>query len=179
MNKNIISILVLVAMIIFMISEVAIPFYNQIGSTKLKLIEQKVALENNQKTLDSFNDLFKKYKLLGDDVNKLSLVVPDKENLDEIIVSLEAMAKENGIFLESVAFQPKVSQSSASVDLSRINVSQINLNASGNYEAFRSFIGALENNLRIMDIKLVKFGQQGQQDDFKINLGIDTYYTKL
>jgi len=178
MNKNIISILVLMVAIIFIILEMAIPFYNQIGLTNLRLIEQKVALENNQKTLNSFNDLFKKYKLLGDDINKLNLVVPNKENSDEIIVNLEAMAKENGIFLDSVAFQSRASQSSASADLGKVNILQISLNASGSYEAFRNFVKALENNLRIMDIKLVKFGQQEQQGDFKINLGIDTYYTK-
>lgn len=179
MNKNIILILVLVAMIIFMLSEMAIPLYNQIGLTKLKLIEQKAALENNQKTLNLFNDLYLKYQSLGENVDRLNLVVPNKENSDEIIVSLEAIARENGIFLESVAFQPKAPQIPASTDLNKINVLQINLNAGGSYEAFKNFIMALENNLRIMDIKLVKFGQQGQQGDFKINLGIDTYYTKI
>lgn len=178
MNKSSIIILIILLALTTVVFWLIIPFYGQINSSKMELKAKQKTLAETQATVNVIQDLAKKYEAMKDELDEINSVLPDKEDLAGLIVSLEAMSSESGIFLKSINFQPKPFQPATMEEVSETggyNALQIQLAALGSYSGFKNFIKTIEKNLRLMDVKTIKF-KSGEKEEFDINLDLETYY---
>ena len=55
---------------------------------------------------------------------------------------------------------------------------KVNLKIFGTYEGLKTFLGELEKNIKVMDVKTLKIDQVGkaEQNLFSYTLAVDTYY---
>lgn len=141
-----------------------------------------------QDKLAAANDLSRKLEVLKqeysakeEEMGRIKMAVPLGEDAPGLLVQLEALASQNGLILNSVNFLTPDSQkkSSSSVSSTGVKSARVDLSLSGNYSAFKSFIKAAENNLRIMDVNFIGLGQDSALaslglTDFKVSLNV--YY---
>jgi len=114
--------------------------------------------------------------------------LPQRQEIPELIVQLEALASENGLILESLDIKEKkrateTNEKKAAVSSqisSQINILEISLALSGSYPAFKGFLEALEYNVRIMDVQKIEFSfKKGQEEGaafLGFNLDLLVYY---
>lgn len=181
MNKNIILILVFLLGITLVFFELIIPIYSATTAINLEIQQKQKDLSEARIIAEKINALTEKYNAMSEEITQIDNLVPNKESLPEIIASLDAVASENGIVLESINFQSK---KSISEDLTMIETPlsynslgiQISSSAS-NYNGLKSFLGAVEKNLRLMDTDKVSFSASTEKTgEFKLDINLIAYY---
>lgn len=178
MNKNAITILILLLAIIAVIFGLMIPFYNQVRGTKNELEKNQKIFIETEETVELIKQLAPKYEAALKEFNQIDSVLPDEEDFSGLIVNFEDMALKGGIFLESIAFQPGTPRSTATEKPLGLIFKTVGLQlrAMGTYESSKNFIKAIEKNIRLMDIGNIKLNTQERKEGFDINIGLGTYY---
>lgn|SRR5574343_348932 len=134
-------------------------------------------LKSSRNELSTTQSDAKQYATLGQDVigryqsldpaqiERLRKMVPDTIDTVRLINDVNAVAKENGMNLKKVDYNPEELKKGGSEDLRNsaentrlpYGTYTIRFVVTGSYKNFLSFIEALENNLRLMDITNVLF----------------------
>lgn len=155
---------------------VLLPIYNDIKSN-IDLREQnKSNLSDRIKLTSSLESLVKQYNQRLNDVNSFSRVIPENQNIPEILVNLEALASENGLVFSSVDFTPK------DLKVAGVKTLIMAVRVKGSYPAFKNYLGAIEKSLRIFDVMSLSFSgvsrgaSNTNANDLEFNLIINTYY---
>lgn len=156
------------------------PGYLAVGGLK----EQVLSLAERIKEAE---DLAVKIKSLSAkqntaDLSRIMFALPDKRDEAGLLIQLDELAAANGLILTSIGFAPEAKQTGAP-RLQPADAEQapqagsgqaappplpyktigISLALSGSVDAFRNFLRAAENNLRLLDIKSVDFSAAGPE----------------
>jgi len=172
------------------------PEYDKIiavaGGGKKEVEEQKNELMERKRYLKDLNESLAVYeKISPKDIEKINLLLPEKELAESLFTRLDNLVARNGLILTSMKINQdsatqgpapgraqstdKESDQSEQVLPSGIGVISVDLSIAGcNYEAIKNLLRALENNLRIMDVDKLSFSSGGDS----LNLSIRTYYLK-
>ena len=169
------------------------PKYREVsigGRYNLSSLQQD--LENRNEYLKKLQELNDSYKnLSSSQLTRLEQALPKESDIPGLLVQLESLAFSEGVFLRGVSFSEvpqetlstrssnrtvRNNQTGASSPDQLVRKISVNLDllsaGAGNYEQIKSFLAALENNLRIFDIDSVFFDPN--QTVFSVNLV--TYY---
>ncbi|OGF87205.1 hypothetical protein A3B19_03140 [Candidatus Giovannonibacteria bacterium RIFCSPLOWO2_01_FULL_46_32] len=119
-------------------------------------------------------------------VERLYDLLPQKPDSGNILVALERIARDRGVRLRRVDFI-KDSQAAApqTAGPARIAVKEeaaantisYSFTLSASYESFRSFLAALEKNLRVADVTDISF-TGGSSNLFEFTLKAKSYYQR-
>jgi hypothetical protein len=145
--------------------------------------QEETDFENKKRELQKIKDLLKSYNDIDQNYkNKISSIIPIRENKEEIFSEVNYLVSRNGLILESVNLGEgggyDISDSLpgggedylASGEVKRIS---INLRVRGtDYEAYKNFLSAMENNLPILDVVNLSFDPGNKVSNFLIM----TYY---
>ncbi len=182
MKKNLLTIILLVAFvgILFMLD---LPTYNSFTFLKQELKAYDSTLQEQQALVDKVNQLKAIYDSRKDELNKISFLLPSGQDIPGIIVQLETLSSENGLIMENLAFsEPEKSKAAAtaeglSAQQSSYKTLSATLSLSGNYQSLKSFLEALELNIRMMDIKSIGFSLEKEDSSiFTFDIKLDVYY---
>lgn len=120
-------------------------------------------------------------------IERLYDLLPPKPDSGNILVALEKIARDRGVRLRRVDFikdsgQQAVQQAAGPARIAvkeeaAANVISYSFAISASYESFRSFLAALEKNLRVADITDVSF-TGGSSNLFEFTLKAKSYYQK-
>lgn len=173
------------------------PKYREVsigGRYNLSSLQQD--LENRNEYLKQLQELNDSYNSISaSQINRLEQALPKENDVPGLLVQLEALAVSEGVFLRGVNFSDvpqetlgtrgtsRAARSRAAANdqnqsdpLSLVQKVTVNLDlvsaGIGNYEQMKSFLTAIENNLRIFDVDSVSFDPN--QANFSVNLV--TYY---
>lgn len=152
------------------------PIYNDIKVA----IELKKQNENNlsNRLILSANleRLINQYNERLTDIETFSKIVPDGENIPELLVSLEDLASRSGLAFTSVNFKTEDFKTPGFKTLT------MEIKVKGSYLAFKNYLDNMEKSLRIFDITLVSFNGVGpgqsnvNLNNLDFNLLVNTYY---
>lgn len=145
--------------------------------------QEEADFENKKKELQKIKDLLKSYNDIDDSYKKKILsIAPVRENKEEIFSEVNYLVSRNGLILQSVNLSegggydisdnlPSGGENYlASGEIKKVNIS---LNVRGtDYEAFKNFLSAMENNLPLLDVVNLSFDPGGKTSNFLV----DTYY---
>lgn len=182
MNKHLIIIIILFIAIISIVFWLILPIYNQISYNYQVISDKKNELQETKDLIAKMKELDEKYKQLEADgyIKKIDFALPEEEDLPSLIVNLEALASQNGMILEEADFgsqvssMPKIGTATAPQPY---NIFQMRLSLAGSYLAFKNFLKALEENLRLMDVKSVSLSPKEEIENyFKFDVAVETYY---
>ncbi len=178
MNKSTITILVLTTVIILLIFELAVPFYSQVNAAQLELKQTIIKEREAQAMVDRARDLAKDYETMKDEIDKVNIFLPDDEDQASVIIGLEEIASESGIFLESISFAPQSSPlvAAGGGDIALWKDLSLQISASGSYSSFKNFIKAVEKNMRLMDVRAARVNSQENDKQFKLSVDLDAHY---
>lgn len=166
------------------------PLLDGIGEDKKEVIilsGENARLNGLLVKINSLNSLYKKNEGSAD---KFSLILPDKDDKANLTAAFESLASANGLIIGKIIFSDppeKKEQSGKGVKELKndYNTETVELNLQGRYSSFKSFLRAIENNLRAMDIFSVSFalpssasGTSSRSASYVFNLKLKTYLAK-
>lgn len=186
MIKNIIIfilILAFIAVIVFF----DLPGVQKTLNLREQLKEGEEELSEKQVLLAKIEKLLKDYEESQEDLKKVSYILPSGQDIANLIVQLEALAFEGGLVLDAIEFSPVEKQevsrdaqmsSPEEVVVRKYQTLKVNLKLIGDYSAFKTFLGLVEENIRLMDITSIDFSIQAGEESqlFNLNLNLNTYY---
>lgn len=184
---TIILLIALVAIVMFL----DLPAYNRVGFLREEIEKYEQFLQEKEELLVKVSQLKQIYESREEEINKVYYVLPSLADIPNLIVQFEALASENGLILGNLGFgQTEVAKKTGGVSWSvgtegedAIDGAQegyqslkMSLTLIGSYQSFKSFLKALEHNIRLMDIKSISFSsaaeQKGEEGEA---VGIPTY----
>lgn len=208
MNKPTIIILILILLTALITWQYFMPAFDKVSGLREELKIWQKKLEETQILSQKLEDLKKKYNTMSDEIERMNQALPKGEDVPGLLVQLEQLASQNGLILNNISFavaQVKkaktttiVSEDSAllapatdfsgstaqgSLSSSETKILTIDLSLTGAQNSFKTFLLAIEANLRIMDVATISFANKGSsgksdnelaEQDFKISL--NTYF---
>lgn len=199
MNRIIISIIsFLISIGLFFL--VVMPIWSSIETLKEEISQKNEKLSQLDKLLVKTEELKEEYQAAQEELEKIFLALPEKEELPRLLVEFRTLASANGMLLESVGFsqaeeKEKVSKKSAGTKGKTEQSKRfpffpslgVKLQLTGPYEAFKGYLGAIEKNVRLIDVRSISFSAGGTEEKgglllssgiFDFNLEMDVYYNK-
>lgn len=174
MSKSL-SVTVIATLAIFLVFVLPLP-----GFKTWQLLGQEIGIRQNalnekQVTLERIRNLEKIFKENGDMFAKLDNIVPQTNQLPEIISALSTIAGQSGLAIESLGF----TQASPQTEM-HARILRITGKFSGNYEAYRNFAALLEQNTRLFDvIESTITRPQAGSEFLNISILLQAYALKL
>lgn len=181
------------------------PKIKQIKELKeINFSSKLIDLSRKSEHLKKFNELEKNYKKITPlDLAKIKQTLPEEADLSGLFVQLQNIGQEYNLQLLSIAVleskdinKAKSSQESAifnlpgqvkksnpsSDELKNVKTINISIQYRGlaGYTAFRNFLAAFENNVRLFDVNNLEFNLPESGDKSgAINLNFETYYLDI
>lgn len=137
--------MIAVAGILFWI--LIMPAYDRVMTLRVALTERNEILINRNAILSNISALTKKYAERATDIQRFASIVPSQKSAPEIVSSMQALANQNGLQLTTITLSSANTQ-----DSNPYRPQSIDMAFFGSYPAFKSFLEALEKNIRIIDI---------------------------
>jgi Tfp pilus assembly protein PilO len=197
MNKKAVAILINLAVILILIFVFIDPLWVSIKTLKTGIAKQEQEVKKVEELVAKIQKLEQEYQEIGGDIEKISLALPQEEDLPYLITQFESLASSNGLLLESVKFTNektnKETKKKSFQKPGRLNQPEevspsssrlsFEMKLNGSYEGFKEYLRALENNVRLMDVNSIDFSA-GQKDGtdlsslgiFKFGLRVIVYY---
>ena len=184
----------LILIIVFFIVAFVV-FFNYTWPALLKVLDAndklKVVKQNYAKQLQSLQmakQIIDQYKNLTNVNQTISLTLPKSEEIYNVITQLNKISQNSGLLLQSISLQRSASTSqttSTTKTESLLNKPQtitLTLNLVGTYEAFKTWLEAIETNIRLMDITNINFSgvlsseKSTTANIFNYRVTLNTYY---
>jgi Tfp pilus assembly protein PilO len=184
----------LILIIVFFIVAFVV-FFNYTWPALLKVLDAndklKVVKQNYAKQLQSLQmakQIIDQYKNLTNVNQTISLTLPKSEEIYNVITQLNKISQNSGLLLQSISLQRSASTSqttSTTKTESLLNKPQtitLTLNLVGTYEAFKTWLEAIETNVRLMDITNINFSgvlsseKSTTTNIFNYRVTLNTYY---
>lgn len=163
--------LIAVAGIMFWV--LVVPSYNYVAALGAALEERENILDDRSQTIANISTLTQGYAQRASDLERFSNIVPARKNSPEIVSTLQALATQNGLLLNSMALG-----SSDNKEKSAHDILPIDIGLSGSYPAFRSFLANLEQNIRVVDVVSIDASRPGEEPTVGFRLKANAYYLK-
>ncbi len=174
MNKNIIVTIVLFLAFVVILISLDLPFYSEVTSLRGEVKQARNFIKEKEELLIKVEQLRQVYDSRKEAINKTFYLLPVEKDTPGLIVQLEAMASENGLILEGISFTEKVEKGVATYKTLKVS-----LELYGSYMAFKSFLEAIEYNVRIMDITSIEFSPEEAEEGgsgFSFKVELEVYY---
>jgi|YelNatPaOPRAMG01_1025707.scaffolds.fasta_scaffold07553_7 hypothetical protein len=184
----------LILIIVFFIVAFVV-FFNYTWPALLKVLDAndklKVVKQNYAKQLQSLQmakQIIDQYKNLTNVNQTISLTLPKSEEIYNVITQLNKISQNSGLLLQSISLQrsaPTSQTTSTTKTESLLNKPQtitLTLNLVGTYEAFKTWLEAIETNIRLMDITNINFSgvlsseKSTTTNIFNYRVTLNTYY---
>jgi Tfp pilus assembly protein PilO len=184
----------LILIIVFFIVAFVV-FFNYTWPALLKVLDAndklKVVKQNYAKQLQSLQmakQIIDQYKNLTNVNQTISLTLPKSEEIYNVITQLNKISQNSGLLLQSISLQrsaPTSQTTSTTKTESLLNKPQtitLTLNLVGTYEAFKTWLEAIETNIRLMDITNINFSgvmsseKSTTANIFNYRVTLNTYY---
>jgi Tfp pilus assembly protein PilO len=137
----------LIAIAGILVWALVVPMYDTITAQNDALQERTSILEKRNGILANINALTKQYASHSMDIQRFASIVPAQKSVPELISAIQALASQNGLQMTTISLSGNENQ-----DKNPYHAQSIDLGLTGTYPAFKSFLLALEKNIRLIDI---------------------------
>jgi len=183
------------ALIILFFISAFIVFFNYTWPSLFKVLDVNNELNAVKKeyakqsqSLEMAKQIINQYKNLANVSQMLSLTLPKSEEIYNVITQLNKISQNSGLLLQNISIQPS-SQTSSTTSTNKIEslmskpqIVTITLNLVGTYESFKTWLEAIETNIRLMDITNINFSGMINQEKstnpniFNYSVTLNFYY---
>jgi len=161
-----------------MFSSLVLPAYSEVQTLR----GEKRALEDVVKEEEQFvgaaSRLLQQYESAADLRRNLSLVLPVKEDVPGAVNQLQGIARATGATIEAVNIELLPLQPQKSTSVEPAGSLKINLRLRGSYGSLKSYVQAVETNVRVFDVDSFIVSEGGTSGPVKANMVIRTYYQR-
>lgn len=160
-----------------------VPGVQKVLDLRSNITSEKERLLDKQELFAKVQELTRAYEDNKESVEKTEYVLPSSEKIPDLIVQVEALAFEQGLLLESIDITAIKEETGRTAEIpeektaANYKTLSISIKFIGSYESFKSFLKAVEENIRLMDISSVDFSSETEEADiFRFGITLTTYY---
>jgi len=199
-EKRTISIIIILALFIgaaIVFFTMTWPMFDQVLKDNRNLALAKAEYQRQVEAVRLAKTIVEQYKNLTDVNQMISLTMPRSEELYNAIVQLNKISEDSGLSIQSIALQKiasattapsKTSSTSSQSLLKSPQQLALTLSLNGTYESFKTWLEAVETNIRLMDITNISFsgvkatpteiGGDAGFNFFKFSVALNLYYQR-
>lgn len=126
---------------------VAVPQYDAVVAKRLALQERAEVLSDRSALITKIEGFAKKYAENAVAIERYASIVPARKSAPELVSSLQTLANSNGLQLTTLALATNAKETKNPYESQSVDIG-----LTGGYPSFKSFLTALERNIRIIDI---------------------------
>ncbi|HOX21400.1 MAG TPA: type 4a pilus biogenesis protein PilO [Candidatus Paceibacterota bacterium] len=151
------------------------PAFKEVGDLNKKINEEKSQYDTQYQAVQIAKSIIDQYKSLISVSQTISLSIPRGAEIQNLLAQLETITTQSGLSLQSINFE-NVGVSTPSSKKSAQNIVQsyktlrLTLGLTGNYESLKTWLNAVESDIRLMDIVNIAFA--GSTTDSQKNSGL-------
>lgn len=178
--RTILSIILILASIGGFIGYI-IPTYADAKTINQQKTEYLGLLDNAKTLAQKRDQLLQIYNGISpDQISQLEKMLPANPDNVKLILEIDALAKSQGLSLQNVKINNAANDQKAKTAKSNPDIGTLTLDFTtvGPYPGYVNFIGILEKNLRIMNIKKVSFLAPEGKTDYQYQTTVETYWVK-
>ena len=129
--------------------------------------------------------LLANYNSAESNLNRLSDALPETPEKPQILSTVESLAIANGLVLSSVTLEQSANSAPQAVIDPTVNQPttaptqqevRLSLSLAGTHDSVRSFLDALEKNLRLFDVQILTISEADVAGQVDFQVSIETYY---
>lgn len=186
MNIKVVQIatIALFAITAFLIWQI-VDSYPQIAVIQENIKAQESTIKDSEETLKRLKGLVAFTAENKESIKKFDLILPPDEERANLLSSLDSLASANGLSTLKIFFeQESVSAQGAESKKSDFDTINVRMSMRGSYISFKSFLTAIEKNLRVTDIVSADFSSEAtakegeEKKSYLFNVGLKTYAQK-
>lgn len=184
-TKRILSILIsaslMIAVIIIFLKLIK-PAYVEVQNLRGEINARVILLEDQTKAVSQVQNLISQLQEqnISQFQEQISLILPLTESVPQALSQYQTIAQVNGLNIQSAGLNYLAIKPSASnISLAkRIGTVRFKLKILGSYEALKTFMQAVETNVRLTDLVELKISRAGQpkQNLYLNEVVVDAYY---
>ena len=181
-TQRAVSVILAAALVVggFLIFAVLVnPAYQDIQQLRGELAAKSQLFQTQSEQFTQVQNLIAQFQGVTRLQESLSLALPQKEEVAEVVNQINFLAQASGVFINSAGLniQP-LKKEIRPVLVKGLGTARLSLKLVGSYAAFKSFLQNLETNIRLMDLADLKITLAGKpnEDSHFYALTVDTYY---
>jgi Tfp pilus assembly protein PilO len=159
------------------------PAFKKIGELNGKISQEKAQYEDQYEAVQIAKSIINQYKSLSGVNQTISLSVPREAEIQNIIAQINNISLQAGLTTQSINFDNLVvTQPKKDVLVKNNQITSIDISLLGTYESFKTWLSAIEGNIRLMDVETIAFsGISGAESNknqgiFNFKVSLNVYY---
>lgn len=158
------------------------PAFQEVGVLNKKINEEKSQYDTQYKAVQIAKSIIDQYKSLISVSQTISLSIPRGAEIQNLLAQLDNITTQSGLSLQSVNFEnvgvlTSPSKQSAQNIIQSYKTLRLTLGLTGNYESLKTWLNAVESDIRLMDIINIAFA--GLTSDSQKNSGLFNFKVML
>lgn len=158
------------------------PTFKEVGDLNKKINEEKSQYDTQYKAVQIAKSIIDQYKSLISVSQTISLSIPRGAEIQNLLAQLDNITTQSGLSLQSINFEnvgalASPSKQSASNIVQGYKTLRLTLGLMGNYESLKTWLNAVESDIRLMDIVNIAFA--GLTSDSQKNSGLFNFKVML
>ncbi len=121
--------------------------YRNIGAMRAAIVERDQLIAEREGVMKNVDTLYGQYQAHQRDISRFESVMPQNGNIAEIVSALDVISRQAGMQLIGIAVQGGNRNAQETTGSLTIPVQLL-----GSYESLSTFLGSIEQNLRLLDI---------------------------
>ncbi len=171
-----------VALVVFF--SLSWPNLTKVFDLNSQLNETKKEYTNQSQAVQLAKSVIEQYKNLNDVNQAVSLIMPKTDELYNVIVQLNKISESSGLSIQDLSLKEENSSATQKQQglIKPAKILTLNITLLGNYESFKTWLEAIETNMRLMDIKSISFSgttlseKTTTSNFFTFKVSLDIYY---
>ncbi|MDP3697625.1 MAG: type 4a pilus biogenesis protein PilO [Candidatus Taylorbacteria bacterium] len=144
--KNLVG-AILISIAIFLFWVIILPDYEERSRLRLTVESRSIDFEAKNKLIQKITELNNEYQSKYAELKRLSLVIPAKQGIEEMITILDGVAFQTGIQLKKMSLVVP-DESGQSLPYRTVF---IDLSLAGTYDSIFNFLNTVEKSIRLVD----------------------------
>jgi len=165
-----------------------VPGIQNILSVRKQIEAEKENFSQSQAFLEKVEGLIDVYEQNKESIDKMGDILPQEEDIPNLIVQVEALVFEQGLILDKLEINSPTEQAASgraeeiraggqAATQQKYKTLNIDLGFTGDYWAMKNFLKATEENMRLIDIDSISLSPQEEASGiFTFTLTLKTYY---
>jgi Tfp pilus assembly protein PilO len=181
-NISLVIVFILVAAALGIFFGLDWPAFKRIGELNRKISQEKTQYEDQYQAVQIAKTIINQYKSLTGVSQTISMSIPRDTEIQNILAQINSISTQSGLTVQSINFETLSSQTNSKEIVKGNKTVQIDASLLGTYEGFKTWLSALESNIRLMDMTKINFtGLAGSeslksQGVFNFKVSFNVYY---
>lgn len=156
------------------------PMWSNLQQARARLADARVRLNDKQELIARIAELKAEFEANRALAERASLVIPVGRDVPGILETSSALAAVSGVSLDTLGMSAGSGGQPATIEGTTLSTLSVSLGASGSYDAIKTLLRNIEQNIRLFETVSMDFSkrdaQGGAPDAFFVTLQMNAYY---